>query len=332
MSESFDAVRSALDAAQAEYIEFVEEDLAEDAAFRAELALKDARIVDLERQLADEGPPPPPPPPPPLDKTEFGACLLTNEAGVLARFGPKASVRRFYTPTQGMTVPNVPAGCSFFHVSWKPATQPTRAQLIAACRPLRKGDGVTLHHEIDVKHKKGSVSASELSRILGMQSQFHADIVALRQAGDIPAVETWLVHGGWRYSGGNESPDPYMADADVLGPDLDGANTRITQSFYLDWAATVFMSNITRVANRDFDGRWGAPEYGERLINSDDEQATGTVGAKRLTAVKLQVPKLVANGAESVLWFDNESSADWEGYPLTAVELPYWRELCATNV
>lgn len=323
---------AAVVAAQAEYIEFVNEDLIEDAAYQAKISVLEARVLELERER-DEDPEPPPPPPPPVEaaSTAFGACVLTTEQGVLTRLGPKAGVRRFYRPQDGMKAPTVPAGCSFFHVSWKPAQQPTIAQLIAACRPLRPGDGVTLHHELDVKHKQG-LSTAELDRLLKMQSQFHADIVDLRKAGDIPEVETWLVHAAWRYSGGSESPERYLADADVLGPDLDGANSRTKQSFYLDWASPVFIENITRVADRDYDGKWGAPEYGERLIDSDDELATGTVGAKRLAAVREQVPKLVAAGARSVLWFDQESDPAWEGYPLTPIELPYWRELVATNV
>lgn len=331
MPADFAAIRTALDAAQAEYITFVEEDLAEDKAFQAEIAKLEARVVELEKELEGDPDPPPPPPLPEADHTEFGACLLTNEQGVLTRFGPKAGIRRFYGPSDGMAVPKVPTGCSFFHVSWKPGTQPSRTQLVAACKPLRKGDGVTLHHELDVKHKKG-LSTSELARLLDMQSKFHADIVALRDAGDIPDVLTWLVHAGWRYSGGNESPDQYMADADVLGPDLDGANSRIAQSFYVDWASSVFIGNITKAANARFGGRWGAPEYGERLLDIDDEKATGVVGAKRLAAIKQQVPKLVAAGARSLLWFDNESNADWEGYPLTPAEVTYWRDLVATNV
>jgi hypothetical protein len=184
---------------------------------------------------------------------------------------------------------------------------------------------VTLNHEIDVKHKSGNFSTAELPAQLQLITDFHRSVKRLREAGQIPNVVTCHVLAGWRWSGGTESPNAYLAEADVIGIDLDGANTRTGSTAYLDWT-TPYIVNVKATAAAHYGGRWTVPEFGERRLDRD------TTGSMRVAAYNTQVPKLAAAGAEDVLYFDNESDPAWEGYALVSSdEIAMWRAFVATN-
>ncbi len=272
------------------------------------IAALSARIAVLEAQQSTPTPDPTPdpvPPPPPSRRTVLGACpgKGASPASVVSKWGQGAGIRLF-GPGEIATVA-VPAGAGPVHVSFKPAADTADSVVRQAFGGLRDGDYVTVWHELDVKAKSAKISTAQFAKYQAIQNAFHEQIARLRTAGDIADISTVCVLGGWRFRGGTDGdrPDKYLADADVLGVDLDGANN--TKSYY-DW--TICLPEILRVAGARYGGRWSVPEYAWQR-RSDD--ADGTI---RAATIRAQMPRILAAGPEMVLAFDYENAP---GEPLT---------------
>lgn len=258
-----------------------------------------ARVRELEGQT-----PPVDPPPPPVRRTVLGACPMKGAplSGVVSKWGQGAALRVFQGGAfQGLALP---AGVGPVHLSFKPPAALSDAQVISVGRYLRPGDYATVWHESDVKHKSGRISDAQVATYIGIQNDFAERVDRLRNKGDIPNISTVCVLGGWRFRGGTDGdrPDKYLADADCLGVDLDGANN--AKSYY-DW--TICLPEVARAAAR-YGGRWLVPEYawGRR---SDD--ASGEI---RAAEIRRQMPLILAAKPEVVCWFDYENVP---GEPLT---------------
>lgn len=307
MSETFD-----------EFIRPVRELWDRAGLLAAGLSLANAEKAELQAKLdaltappaVDPPPPPPPPPPPVTRRAVLGACPMKGAplSGVVSKWGAGAALRVFQG---GEFQPIVaPTGVGPVHLSFKPAAKLTDAAVIRLGVFLRDNDYCTVWHEADVKHKSGKISDAQFAVYQGIQNDFHERVSRLRAAGNIPAFSTSCVLGGWRFRGGTDGdrPDKYLADADVLGVDLDGANN--DRSYY-DW--TLCLPEIKRVATARYGGRWCVPEYawGRR---ADD--ASGSI---RAAEIRRQMPLILAANPETVCWFDFENVP---GEPLTtAVEI-----------
>jgi hypothetical protein len=267
--------------------------------------------------------PPVPPPPVPVGRTLFGACPRTTVAAVGSKFGPTYSLREFDNAKGTAMVFERPADCDRLHGSSKLGFLPSDAQLIKLFAPFKDGDFWSANHEWDVKHQnalKAGDASAEAKRLATQQvnNACYDAIVRLRDAKLIPFV--WVVNtiAVWRFSGGAQSPNLYFCKADYLGVDMDGTTTQAGTS-YPDWASTTILANIGSFVKASGYKGFTVPEFGWPQLLTDKD------GAKRIAAIKAQIPRVVAAGALGVEWFDNDSNASWAGYPLNAAETAVWK-------
>lgn len=122
-----------------------------------------------------------------------------------------------------------------------------------------------------------------------LQTEFHRLVKIVR-----PDLLTSCVLAGWRFrqqATGQQAPEPYLTDADLLGVDLDGVQTA-----YYDFR--LMLPRIRAVADERYDGRWTCPEFGWPRLSNDP------AGTARVAAINAQMPAVLAAGPLDVNWFD----------------------------
>lgn len=275
---------------------------------------------------------PPPVEPPPARKFLTGACPDTTVAAVGQEFGPTYVLREFDGAKGMAMVFERPADCDLLIGSVKLGALPTDAQWIkmlgTPAKPIfRDGDMICPNHEWDVKHLKALAdgdTTAEAKRLATQQlnTAVHRQIVRLREAKQIPMVYTLDTLAIWRFSGGAQSPNLYLHEADYLGVDADGTTTQEGSS-YPDWASTTILANIVSFVKAGKFKGWIAPEWGWPQLKTD------TTGAKRIAAIRTQLPKFIQAGCLAAAWFNNDSKPEWKGYVLLPNEVTVWKSFGA---
>lgn len=316
------------------------------------------QLLPYQLVKADTDVTPPDPDPPQINRLQnnyYGACPHNgaSAASVITKFGVGASIRWFDGNRGFSAIPTRPESCSVFHASWKPLSGTiTASNIISACRNLVDFDVIEIFHEHD---NDGTTMASRITQ----KEQFHNLVVQLREAGDIPNLLTCCTFTGYAFATEN-SKDPAFAyaEADILGSDWDGIDSKPYQSFsgagyptnnpiYYDFFAHEYAETVA-FKNRMGYRAWAIPEFG-----SFRSQAFSGVNSSGAT---VSASGLDANGVVRVAWMADQARKidaaadkpyftmvfDFANRPtitpqphLECLELPneinFWRDLVAKN-
>lgn len=296
------------------------------AVARADLA---AALTRWDEHMAAEHPPQPP-------TTYIGACPIASRAGtaadVIAKWGPSA-LRTFQT--EGPIKPGPrPEGVTHAHHSAKPplGVPLTDDDVRTMHRNHVDGDCGTIWHETPVKFRNGSFSAAESDQALALMNDYHARVVRLREAGDIPQIRTVFVDAAWMWDTPNLYPGTVddrrtcefwltRVDADLIGLDAD-AYANLTR--YPDF--TRLVPNVLDSLKRhpQFTG-WTVPEFMHPRISSDPDGSQREEWATQM----VQAFTAASPAPAAVLLFDTDHRPNQVFEP-GSPEFAAWRDLIQT--
>lgn len=294
---------------------------------------------------ASGGGPTDPPPPPVTAGTLFGACPPsgTSHSTVISKWGDGPHSRLFWGPAANFpsTLPAVPAGCSGFHLSFKPpfatilsgfldsqiadiALQ--AAELIAAGRQIdpRFRGAIEIWHESDKKAAESSTDGAgttiTVANATAVKNHFY-DVVKATA----PTVE--VIHtltGGALTTAGGRWNQWTGVKADLLGADLDGVHDS-TAPLNINWYGAIDRAAAwaTDFGDLGYTG-WCAPEFGTSRPTYDTTGELRTQWSRDVTAY------CADKGAVYVDLYDVESTVG-NTFTTGSPEYNLWRELVAAN-
>lgn len=302
---------------------------------------------------ADPGPAPLPPDPVPVDPTPtnpnppppvsaptgtryFGACPDNTHAGasttsataVVTKYGQRASVRHFHSPSQGITpLPVHPASVSVVHTSWKASG--TDAQLNAIIDATPNGDIIELFHESDVqRNSAGNWTPQMVLDRIAVKNHLY-DLKQKRKPGVLVAHTT----AAYLFTSNRTDAqrDEWFATArgDLIGIDCDGAHDTTGPTVGIDYGTAIANAKryVTKYAKNGFIG-YTVPEFGT------SRQPWDTNGQARADWFAAQAAKMT--GAYCVMVYDFNSgthttATDFNILPNPSLELTTMRNLVSAN-
>jgi hypothetical protein len=269
----------------------------------------------------------------PTPRTAFGACPANGASppSVTTKYG-RAGIRDFFTGAFPSSPWVRPAGARTCHLSAKPSlsTPLTAAAVLPALEQLVAGDMVEVWHELDVKFRNGSLTATQIAQGVQRKAELYGIVKTHRP--ELLVVSTYAVWPFQSNSGlyARTTPDgaQYYKDvpADLIGVDFDGIGKL---SEYPTFEGAI--SNVQAfVAANAYQG-WTVPEFiHPRLDGSNGETPIDPDGSKRAEWATLWAGRFQAGGARAVHLYDfnyRPAQIFLSGSP----EYVAWRSLVDTN-